>query len=144
MNKEDCRDRSKEKERYKTDEAYAERRREAAKRWKLKNKDRNKEINKIWKQTHKENVKRTSQRTYLAYCISTEYELIENYDKAKADNFNGWECHHRLELHPDCSIRFTQDSLKRLGLFLNRPANELIFLKKQEHAKIHAIGKWNE
>lgn len=117
---------------------------EASRRWKLKNKERNKEINKAWKQVHKENVKRTSQRTYLAYCIPSEYELIENYEIAKADNFKGWSCHHRLELHPDNSIRFIRESLKRLGLYLNRPANELIFLKQDEHARMHAEGQWNE
>ena len=30
------------------------------------------------------------------YCSECE-TLIENYDKAKADNFKGWELHHRLE-----------------------------------------------
>lgn len=26
-------------------------------------------------------------------------EKVENYEKAKADNFKGWDIHHRLETH---------------------------------------------
>lgn len=117
---------------------------EASRKWKAKNKERLKEINKAWKKANPEKVKRSNNKTYLAYCLPDEYELIENYDLAKADNFEGWHCHHRLELHSDYSIRFSQAALKRLGLFLHRPARELIFLKREEHARIHAIGKWNE
>lgn len=31
--------------------------------------------------------------------LCKDYENIENYEKAKADNFKNWECHHRLETH---------------------------------------------
>ena len=34
---------------------------------------------------------------FKLYC--KDYENIENYEKAKADNFIGWHCHHRLETH---------------------------------------------
>ena len=30
------------------------------------------------------------------YC--KDYENIENYEKALADNFKGWDCHHRKEV----------------------------------------------
>lgn len=116
----------------------------ASQKWKLKNKERNKEINKAWKKSHPEKVKASGKNSYFSYCIQSEYEMIENYEKAKADNFIGWHCHHRLELHPDNTIRFTVESLKKLGLYYKRPANELIFLKIEEHARKHAIGKWNE
>lgn len=72
---------------------------------------------------------------------SYEYELIENYDKAKADNFKGWHCHHRLELHQDGSIRFTKESLIKLDLYTNRPASELIFLTSKEHTKMHGKNR---
>lgn len=42
---------------------------------------------------------------YKQYC--KEPEKIENYQKAKKDNFKGWECHHRLETH-------TSDGERRL------------------------------
>ena len=72
---------------------------------------------------------------------SYEYEKIENYEQAKADNFKGWHCHHRLELHPDGSIRFTKESLIKLDLYTNRPANELIFLTSKEHTKMHGKNR---
>lgn len=34
---------------------------------------------------------------YKRYCI--EIDNIENYEKAKADNFKEWCLHHRLETH---------------------------------------------
>ena len=66
-----------------------------------------------------------------------DYENIENYEKAKADNFKGWECHHRLETHtPDGKRRVVDipyKELKALGMYYNRPAEELIFLTTREH-----------
>lgn len=72
---------------------------------------------------------------YKQYC--KDYEKIENYQKAKKDNFKGWECHHRLETHtPDGERRLvdiTQKELITLGMYYNRPASELIFLTVKEH-----------
>ena len=72
---------------------------------------------------------------YKQYC--KEPEKIENYQKAKKDNFKGWECHHRLETHtPDGERRLvdiTQKELKALGMYYHRPASELIFLTVKEH-----------
>ena len=66
-----------------------------------------------------------------------EPEKIENYEKAKADNFKGWHCHHRLETHtPDGKRRDADISHKELialGLYYNRPPEELIFLTTREH-----------
>ena len=66
-----------------------------------------------------------------------EPEKIENYEKAKADNFKGWHCHHRLETHtPDGKRRDVDISHKELitlGLYYNRPPEELIFLTTREH-----------
>lgn len=101
-------------------------RKNAGNKWKLKNHAYNMKINK---------------KTYQAFCIESEWSLIENYDKAKADNFKGWDCHHKLELHPDYSLRFTKKSLQDLDLYYNRPANELIFLTHSEHAKLHGLSK---
>lgn len=69
------------------------------------------------------------------YC--KDYKNIENYDKAAADNFKGWHCHHRLETHtPDGERRpvdIPQKELKALGMYYHRPAEELIFLTTREH-----------
>ena len=70
------------------------------------------------------------------YC--KDYENIENYEKAKKDNFKGWECHHRLETHNSDGERrlvdITKKELKALGMYYNRPAEELIFLTVKEHS----------
>ena len=72
-------------------------------------------------------------------------ENIENFEKAKADNFVGWDCHHRLETHTSDGERrlvdITRDELKALGMYYNRPASELIFMKNSEHQFLHKKGK---
>lgn len=96
--------------------------------------------NRIHKQQEIDKLKIPHKERWTAY--SYEYEKIENYDLAKADNFKGWNCHHRLELHPDGSTRFTRNSLIRLDLYVNRPASELIFLRTSEHKKLHGVNRW--
>ena len=80
---------------------------------------------------------------FEAYCKN--YENIENYQKAKAGNFKGWDCHHRLETHNSDGERrlvdITKKELKALRMYYNRPANELIFLPSSEHMSLHKIGK---
>ena len=72
---------------------------------------------------------------FQKYCKN--YQDIENYQKALADNFKGWECHHRLETHTPDGIRRDVDishkELKALRMYYNRPASELIFLTVKEH-----------
>ena len=72
------------------------------------------------------------------------YEDIENYQKAKADNFKGWDCHHRLETWTSDGERrqidITVAELKALGMYYNRPANELIFLRKSEHTALRKVS----
>ena len=69
------------------------------------------------------------------YC--SDIENVENYQKAKKDNFIGWECHHRLETHTPDGERREVDigykELKALRMYYNRPASELIFLTTREH-----------
>ena len=73
----------------------------------------------------------------MGYKYCKDYENIENYEKAKADNFKGWEVHHRLETHTSDGKRrevdILADELKALGMYYNRPASELIFLTIKEH-----------
>ena len=64
-----------------------------------------------------------------------EPENIENYEKAAADNFKGWICHHRK------GIDIPREELKALGQYYNVSANELIFLKRSEHQFLHQKGK---
>ena len=82
-------------------------------------------------------------RNFERYC--KDYENIENYEKAKADDFKNWDCHHRLETHNSDGERrlvdITRDELKALGIYYNRPAEELIFLTDEEHGQLHQNGK---
>ena len=80
---------------------------------------------------------------FKRYC--KDYENIENYQKAKADDFKNWEVHHRLETHNSDGERrlvdITADELKALGMYYNRPAEELIFIPIYEHSRLHMKGK---
>ena len=80
---------------------------------------------------------------FKLYC--KDYENIENYENALADNFVGWYCHHRLETHNLDGERrlvdITADELKALGMYYHRPSNELIFLTPKEHNMLHNRGK---
>ena len=81
--------------------------------------------------------------SFKYYC--KDYEHIENYDKAKADDFKNWEVHHRLETHNSDGERrlvdITADELKALDMYYNRPADELIFMTIYEHSRLHMKGK---
>lgn len=61
---------------------------------------------------------------------------IENYDKAIADS-KKWEIHHRLELTLDGDFALSKDQLKMHCMYYNRPYYELIFLRPDEHRRIH-------
>ena len=80
---------------------------------------------------------------YKQYC--KDYQNIENYEKAKADDFKNWEVHHRLETHTSDGERrevdITADELKALDMYWHRPAEELIFLTIYEHSRLHMKGK---
>ena len=77
-------------------------------------------------------------RNWYKFC-SEPLELVENYQQAKADNFAGWCIHHRLEIQPD-GTRVSMQELKSKGLYYNRPAEELVFMRKREHHALHWIG----
>lgn len=84
--------------------------------------------------------------TIESYCHE-DYSKIENYDLAMNDKTQTWECHHRLEISPT-GKHFSVKHLQELGLYFNRPANELVFLTKSEHARLHMrnnkLGKLGE
>ena len=70
------------------------------------------------------------------YC-KDDISLIENYDKAVADNSKTWDCHHRRESN------YTAASLIEISEYYNRPAEELIFLTPNEHHRLHTLGNKN-
>ena len=73
--------------------------------------------------------------TFERYCKN--YQSIENYEKAKKDNFKGWHCHHRLETHTSDGERRLVDIARKeliaLNVYYHRPPEELIFLTESEH-----------
>lgn len=80
-------------------------------------------------------------RKQARYVKDGRIELIENYELAAQDNFNRWDIHHRLELHPDGSVRFTKQNLININLYYNRPPSELIWLRCSEHRRMHGISR---
>lgn len=78
-------------------------------------------------------------------CICDNIKNVENYDKALADDFKGWQLHHRLETHDGDGERriidITKKELIALNMYYHRPANELIFLTTKEHRYLHMKGK---
>ena len=78
------------------------------------------------------------------YCENKE--LIENYEKAKSDNFVGWHCHHRLETHTSDGERrlvdITMEELNTLNMYYHRPPEELIFMRIEDHYRLHNKGKY--
>ena len=71
----------------------------------------------------------------IKYC-KDDISLIENYDKAIADDTQTWHCHHRREKI------YSVKELIDIGEYYNRPACELIFLTPTEHHKLHNFGKY--
>ena len=67
------------------------------------------------------------------YC--KDYENIENYEKALADNFKGWDCHHRKE------AEFSRKELITLGMYYDVSSEELVFLTRAEHNELHKKDK---
>ena len=72
---------------------------------------------------------------------SEDMSLIENYQEALADQNETWDCHHRLEIVLDgTGIHVTSKrELIEKGLYYNRPASELIFMREKDHMKMHGI-----
>ena len=75
-----------------------------------------------------------SKKIAKRYC-KDDISLIENYDKAIADDTQTWQCHHRRE------TIYSAKELIDIGEYYNRPACELIFLTPNEHHKLHTLGK---
>ena len=64
-------------------------------------------------------------------------ELIENYNDALNDLKRVWECHHRKE-----SVYSRKELITR-NEYYNVSPDELIFLTRKEHNKLHKTGNTN-
>lgn len=76
-----------------------------------------------------------SKRTANIFC--KDYYLIENYQQAVNDLTQTWDCHHRREITENKSKQQLIDE----GRYYDISPDELIFLTKSEHRKLHLKGK---
>ena len=77
-------------------------------------------------------------RCWKNYC-SEPIDKIEHYEEALAEDFAGWCIHHRLEIQQD-GTRVSAQELKDQGLYYDRPASELVFMRREEHTSLHNAG----
>lgn len=64
---------------------------------------------------------------------------IKGYEEAMADTTHMWICHH---INAEPFTGFTTTDLKKMNMYFNRPASELRFVTRNEHAKIHKVSKY--
>jgi len=82
-------------------------------------------------------------------CFCRNPELIENYEKAISDKSQLWYCHHSLETHFSDGTKRPVDAqlswreLDALGMYFDRPPEELIFVTFAEHNTLHTKGRKN-
>ena len=116
-------------------------------KWRVEHKDKHNERNKVWVSSHK-NQQLESQRQSHRKAFCKNFQDIENYEKAKADNFKGWHIHHRLETHTSNGnirlIPISRDELIALDMYYDRPANELIFMKSSDHTSLHNMARYGK
>jgi hypothetical protein len=66
---------------------------------------------------------------------------IENFYEAISDRSEIYDCHHRLETHDKSGnlrdILISREELISQDLYYNRPASELVLIKKSEHSSLH-------
>lgn len=113
------------------------------KQWYLEHKDtaEYKDARARWYMRYKNTRNSLDRKLYniRRYCCE-DISNIENYELAEADNFKGWECHHRMETHrrngKERVTILSQQDLIDWGLYYDRPASELIFLAEAEHRKL--------
>jgi hypothetical protein len=72
-------------------------------------------------------------------------ELIENYEEAFND-VEDWVCHHKRETHDlvtgePLEVQLSSKDLQNLGLYFWRPPEELIYLRRDDHRRVHQFYK---
>lgn len=70
------------------------------------------------------------------YCRE-DITLIKNYAEAIADATQTWICQHR---NAEPFTGFCTKDLKKMNMYYQRPASELMFVTRSEHKTIHNKG----
>ena len=68
--------------------------------------------------------------------ICPEFNKVENYEKALANEFYGWVLHHRRGID-ETGHNIPREEMVVQGLYFNRPPEELIFVTRSEHRRLH-------
>lgn len=71
------------------------------------------------------------------YCRE-DITLIKNYAEAVADKTRTWCCHH---INGEPFTGFCKKDLKKMNMYVNRPASELMFVTRKMHDKLHCTCK---
>lgn len=145
VNENTCSAECKKKRKAKQDKEYHERHKEEILPKLKQYRDSHQEYMKQYRAGHKAQARITgriySREKQHHYCIKGEESKVENYAQALAEDFEGWCRHHRLETHtPEGQVRevpLTSRQLKQMGLYYDRPASELIWMRREEHRKLH-------
>ena len=74
--------------------------------------------------------------TYSPRYCRDPIEKIKGYEEAISSP-EMYDCHHVLELTLDGQFAHHPEELERMGMYWNRPAYELEFLKHTDHQKMH-------
>ena len=64
---------------------------------------------------------------------------IAGYTEAITDTTETWICHH---INGEPFTGFSKHDLKKMNMYYNRPASELKFVTRSEHALIHKVGAY--
>ena len=81
---------------------------------------------------------RNQKANWKAFC-SEPLDLVENYQQALAENFKGWDIHHRREIQQDKIV--SRQQLIDQDLYYSRPAEELVFMRHGEHMRLHNLSR---
>lgn len=65
--------------------------------------------------------------------LCNDYDKVENYQSAVADSTQVWDCHHRKEIDNNLSRKQLIENDDYYGV----EPDELIFLTRAEHKKLH-------
>ena len=76
--------------------------------------------------------------------LCSDLSKVENYEQA-IKNPKIWTLHHRLETHNSDNekrlVFLHSEELVALDMYYNRPPEELIFMRTQEHRALHNLDK---
>ena len=107
-----------------------------SRKWCEEHKEQHNQLAREWTEEHREQHNATArkynnksrQKGSTKFC-RVNFDLIENYELAKADNFDKkkWHLHHRLENY------WSSDTLIKKGLYFNINPEALIWLPADEH-----------